>query len=565
MKHFITKFLLSGLLPLAVYGQTIVSTTPENRKIILEEFTGIYCVYCPQGHIIAEQIMTENPGNAFAINIHQGGYANPNGNDPDFRTQWGNAIANQTGLGGYPAATVNRQNFPGMEQGNSGTTAMNRNYWKTAANQIKNTASYVNMAVEASINIDTRELTVLVEAYYTGSSPQSTNFLNVALLQNNTKGPQTGGNQGNNYNHMRRLVDLITGQWGEEISTTTEGSFVSKTYTYTIPNDYKNIPAILPDMEIVVFMTETHQKIISGNGAFTSLIGLDYQNDASIVGINEILPTCGNTVSPVFEFENRGENTITNLTFEYSVNGGDVHTYEWTGSLTSLRRTTVTLPGIAFEKQALNDLVISIVSSEDQNPDNNSMTLSFADAPTASSNTLHLTLHTDNNGSDTRWIIRKSNNQAVMQGNGYANNTTYEIEIELPGDDCYSFRIIDVGGDGGASFTLKDNSGAILIESDGDYGSGFISEFKKGALGLYEQDLSAVNIYPNPSSGVVNITSDAKIDNIYVYDLSGRAIYTANRLATNKTELDLTAFGKGTYIIKIDAGKTITTKKVVIK
>ena len=40
-------FLLASNLFLA---QTIVSTSPENKKIILEEYTGIHCTYCPDGH-----------------------------------------------------------------------------------------------------------------------------------------------------------------------------------------------------------------------------------------------------------------------------------------------------------------------------------------------------------------------------------------------------------------------------------------------------------------------------------------------------------------------------------
>jgi hypothetical protein len=70
-------------------------------------------------------------------------------------------------------------------------------------------------------------LTVTVESYYTGTSPVATNKLNVALLQNNTLGPQTGGNMGNNYNHQHRLVHMLTGQWGTTISSTTTGSFIS--------------------------------------------------------------------------------------------------------------------------------------------------------------------------------------------------------------------------------------------------------------------------------------------------------------------------------------------------
>lgn len=563
MKHFFTKLLLVGLFPLAAYGQTIVSTTPENKKAILEEFTGIYCVYCPEGHAIAEQILNQNPGNAFAINIHQGGYAAPSGGDPDFRTPWGNAIAGQTGLAGYPAATVNRHVFPGRSQGASGTTAMNRNYWKASALEIIAAPSYLNMAVEASIDIDTRLLTVHVEAYYTGASPESTNLLNVALLQNNTKGPQTGGNSGNNYTHMRRLVDLLTGQWGETISTTSAGSFVDKTYTYTIPADYNGIPAILPDMEIVVFMTETHQEIISGNGAFPALLGLEYEHDAGILSISNVDRTCTNVIAPTVTIQNNGENTITEMDIEYKING-EAHVYNWTGTLTSLHTETIDLPEVNFNLQADNDLNIKILNS-DQNPANDSMSMNFLSAPDSQTNNLVLTINTDGKGAQTRWIIKNSANQTIQQGNGYGNNQTYEIDIELPGSDCYSFRILDTGNDGGASISLADGNGNVLIESDGNYGGGFTKAFSKGALGVNDQQIVEVNVYPNPTTGIVNVVSGKNIDNVNVYDVSGRLVKTVNKISSDKSVLDLSSLASGTYILKIQTDKKVVTKKVIIK
>ena len=40
-----------------------------------------------------------------------------------------------------------------------------------------------------------------------------------------------------NYNHQHMLRHLLTGQWGDDITNTTTGSFFTNTYTYTIPND----------------------------------------------------------------------------------------------------------------------------------------------------------------------------------------------------------------------------------------------------------------------------------------------------------------------------------------
>lgn len=251
-------------------AQNIVGTDPENKNVILEEFTGIHCVYCPQGHQIAQGIQNSNPG-VVLINIHTGSYAVPNSGEPDFRTPWGAAIAAQSGLTGYPAGTVNRHLFPGMSQGSG--TAMSRGNWVAAANQTLATASYANVGLESYIDIETRLLTVNVEIYYTEDSPESSNFLNVAILQDSILGPQTGGGMGNNYNHMHMLRHLVTGQWGLEITPTTAGTLYQNTLTYSIPNDYNDVEVVLEHLEIVSYLSQTTQEVISGHRGTVTLSG----------------------------------------------------------------------------------------------------------------------------------------------------------------------------------------------------------------------------------------------------------------------------------------------------
>src|SRR5690554_4494309 len=175
LKTMLKKLSLSAaslLIAFASYGQTIVPTTPQNKNVVLEEFTGIYCVYCPEGHAIAQALKDSNPDRVSLINIHQGSFAAPSGSAPDFRTPYGNAIAGQTGLTGYPSGTINRHVFSGT------TTALGRGQWTPRANEVLDMASNVNIAVEATLDIQTRELVVHVEAYYTGNSVESTNLLN---------------------------------------------------------------------------------------------------------------------------------------------------------------------------------------------------------------------------------------------------------------------------------------------------------------------------------------------------------------------------------------------------
>ena len=251
-------FLLLALF-FGAWSQTIVTTQPLNKNAVLEEYTGIHCQYCPEGHVIAASILAANPGRAAVVSIHQGSYANPGAGEPDYRTPFGDALAGQTGLTGYPSGTVNRHVFTGT------TTALNRGDWTADCNVIMQQPSPVNLGIVTSYVAATRELTVHVELYYTAASATTSNFINVALIQNHVFGPQTGGGAGNNYEHMEMLRYLLTGQWGDEVTTTTQGSLVERTYVYTIPAGYNSVPCVVENCEVVVYVAQSHQEIITGD------------------------------------------------------------------------------------------------------------------------------------------------------------------------------------------------------------------------------------------------------------------------------------------------------------
>ncbi|MCX6247791.1 MAG: Omp28-related outer membrane protein [Bacteroidetes bacterium] len=252
-------FTLFGILGVifVTSGQTLVTTQPQNKNVVLEDYTGIHCQYCPQGHVIAQSILDNNPGRAAVISIHQGGYAAPNAGEPDYRTPFGDALAGQTGLTGYPSGTVNRHVFIG------GVTALGRGDWTNASNTTLAEISPVNVGLTSDIDTVTRLLTVHVELYYTANSATTTNYINVALIQDHIFGPQTGAP--NPYEHMHMLRFLVTGQWGDAVSTTTAGSLVERTYTYTVPAGYNSVPCVLSDCQVVAFVTESHQEIPSGD------------------------------------------------------------------------------------------------------------------------------------------------------------------------------------------------------------------------------------------------------------------------------------------------------------
>jgi hypothetical protein len=153
---FLTILLSFGLNSIS---QTIVSTTPENRNALIEEFTGIACGFCPYGHLEVANFIAAHPEDAFSVAIHQGFYAIPGEGQPDYQTAMGDGLGNYFSVNAWPNGLINRHDW-------GGGLLYPLNDWQTFANQVINEGAYVNVACEALVDVQTREVTVHVEAYY---------------------------------------------------------------------------------------------------------------------------------------------------------------------------------------------------------------------------------------------------------------------------------------------------------------------------------------------------------------------------------------------------------------
>jgi hypothetical protein len=294
--------LLIACFSATLFSQNLVSTEPSNRNMIMEEFTGKNCQFCPDGHKRAQNLMNANPDRVFAINVHQGGFA---AGSPNYTTQYGNALASQAGMGksgtGYPAGTVNRQAFEGEPLMGSSYFLYDRTRWASCVSKGLAEPSCLNIAAKGNIDTLTRKLVLYVEVYYTGDAVEETNKLTVAMLQNEILGPQDGGSTwypemmlNGLYRHQHMLRSYVTGtQWGMDITPTTEGSFWFYTFNYDIPENINNIEVVLTNLDFIVFVAENEQKIITGAKASIEF-GDDFSNPtilASTDGNGTIFPS----------------------------------------------------------------------------------------------------------------------------------------------------------------------------------------------------------------------------------------------------------------------------------
>lgn len=239
--------------------EVFVSKTPENRKVILEEYTGTNCGFCPDGHRRADSLSKLWPNQFWSINIHAGQYA------AAYKTSEGDILNTSFGVGGYPSGVVSREL---INLGNNEYVyPINRGAWGYVAEQLFNQKAYANVAAKTTIKKSTRELTCKVQVYFTDSVTvaEGKNFVNIVLLQDNIWGAQANGeafypamydkNTGK-YKHNHMLRTFITGVSGEAIPKNKKGELYSKTFTYTIPETISNEAVVIDDLSVLVFVSQ---------------------------------------------------------------------------------------------------------------------------------------------------------------------------------------------------------------------------------------------------------------------------------------------------------------------
>ena len=117
------------------------------RHILLEEFTGAWCGWCPSGMEVVEDLMAAHPGRIVPVMIH---------NRDAMSFEEGDLLTNLANAAGFPSAQVDRTTFPGVVA----APAIYRDVWEAATEAQLRAASRATLSAEVSYNDTTREITV---------------------------------------------------------------------------------------------------------------------------------------------------------------------------------------------------------------------------------------------------------------------------------------------------------------------------------------------------------------------------------------------------------------------
>ena len=318
--------------------------------------------------------------------------------------------------------------------------------------------------------------------------------------------------------------------------------------------------------EIIAFIQAPNKEILQGSKKFMAeaLYNLDAQAKAVVFPVSEF---CGSSLEPIVQIKNMGNEDLTSLDIEYSINGGTPQTFAWTGSLGFNLGVQVTLPEISFTPQPTNNFQFTVSNPNGQpdlNPDNNTISQDFSAAPQISSSVVNFEIKTDQYPTETTWKVRNSAGTILYSGGPYNGaNTVYTATWQFDEFDCYTFTIYDEYGDGiccaygNGYYKLKDENNVVFAQG-GQFGSEETKPFEKA-------DANAVN-----ADFIADVTSIIEGESVNFSDLSSGAItiwYWEFEGGTPATSTDqnptVTYYLEGVYDVSLTVSNGTSTNTSV--
>jgi len=212
--------------PVNVYFYVRDQLPQQATKVVVEEGTGTWCGYCPDGHrrLAAAE---EEVGEEHIISMGYHGYTGTD--DPYIITQ-GEALINNLGLAGYPNAAIQRWLFPGEP-----VQMTNRGTWGTYISAVLAQQPIAPMELKIlsyKYNSTTKQVTAKIQATTAVAIPMSaqTKFrLSAMLTQDNINHVQTEYTAtGTIYNDPYAQRHVVRGvypdQYGVEMTVPDGGS-----------------------------------------------------------------------------------------------------------------------------------------------------------------------------------------------------------------------------------------------------------------------------------------------------------------------------------------------------
>ncbi len=543
------KFTLSIALSL-LFGLSVANA--QNQKMVLLEcFTSATCGPCASVNPTLDNLITNNESSLVAVKYHVNW---PSDHDPMNQDNPSDVSSKVSyyGVNSVPMSVAN-----GTWINNSGSVSQSLiNQWAALETPLEmRMTHYLNEAQDSIF---------IVVMGRTSSAIESDGLkLNVSVIEKTMTYASAPGTNGERIFH-NVMKKMLPGPAGQSISSLDANEYFAYKFSWAL--DYV---MDINELSAVAWLQDYGTKEVYQACKSSADFQPFFQNQAVISGIDHIKNyICSGSVSPNIEVTNFGSATINNMVIKVYQGSVEVATINWEGNLPSMMNKTISLGDLNVDVDADDDLdiIIETVNGAADDYASSVFEYDFEQAEEVVNKSFKLTIRTDDNPQNITWdVINTETGDVAVSGGPYEEaNHNYTENFDLEDNACYMFTIYDAGGDGLAGshgvYGLKAGSKTLFAGSDfKDKESNEFNFFKQ--TGVAEESENQINIYPNPSTGVVTIDAEGYYD-VAVYNVSGQLV---KKLDVNgKTNLNLSNVEKGVYMLVMKSQDGKSNKQMIV-
>lgn len=327
--------------------------------------------------------------------------------------------------------------------------------------------------------------------------------------------------------------------------------------------------------ELVAFVQDTvTQEVLQANSMLLSDVEIAVFDIELEAILNPGDEHCLEVISPEIKVRNHCSDYLNSFEVLYEING-ESYSYSWTGNMWPNVSQVVILPEVPFELLDENSILITLSmpnGEADQNPEDDFLNKDFDKSVLIEADQLVLEILSDDFGDETQWEIINGTGEIILEGGPYDNNTLHTLNLDLPGDDCYTFAISDAGGNGiccdngEGYYKIKDQDNNIFFEG-GDFGAGELVLFELditiGIADLGGRGNEECILYPNPASSLIYFSATKDVVKMTVYNHTGQVVYESNNRFKNK-QLNIEGWDAGLYFLRIQTTDRLFTKTFLV-
>lgn len=210
---------------------TVVENVNAVRPVLLEDFTGQYCVNCPKAAELAHQLQGVFGNKLIVVSIHAGPFATK-----AFKTEAGDAYLEKfySSSGLFPAGMIDRAGF---NESNVTVSSIIAN-WTTYTFERTQKKTITMFDLDLSADYNESENSVIVTSQIKTEEETSGLKLQLWLLESHIINFQSSMENNNpitigDYEHNHVLRDAVNGIWGEKIDLATgkTSRYISESYS----------------------------------------------------------------------------------------------------------------------------------------------------------------------------------------------------------------------------------------------------------------------------------------------------------------------------------------------